>query len=61
MRCTVLIGSQADALQPQSSTPPYAPCPQWGTKGKRQPGITRRMAHVAALQRRGWLVAAVGV
>lgn len=61
MRFTVLIGSQADDIQPQSIKPKYYPCPQCGTKGKRKHVITRRIAHVAALHRRSWIVADVGV
>jgi hypothetical protein len=61
MRFTVLIGSQADDIQHQSIKPKYYPCPQCGTKGKRKHVITRRIAHVAALHRRSWIVADVGV
>jgi hypothetical protein len=61
MRFTVLIGSHADDIQHQSIKPKYYPCPQCGTKGKRKHVITRRIAHVAALHRRSWIVADVGV
>src|SRR5215510_11429122 len=61
MRFTVLIGSQADDIQHQSIKPKHYPCPQCGTKGKRKHVITRRIAHVAALNRRSWIVAEVGV
>jgi hypothetical protein len=61
MRFTVLIGSQADAIQHQSIKPKHYPCSQCGTKGKRKHVITRRIAHVAVLHRRSWLVAEVGV
>src|SRR5215813_715055 len=61
MRFTVLIGSQADDMQHQSIKPKHYPCPQCGTKGKRKHVITRRIAHVAALHRRSWIVADVGV
>src|SRR5215813_895060 len=61
MRYTAIIGSQADYLQHQSIKPKYYPCPQCGTKGKRKRVMTRRIAHVAALHRRSWIVAEVGV
>jgi Transposase len=61
MRYTDLIGSQADDIQHQSIKPKYYPCPQCGIKGKRKRVITRRIAHVAALHRRSWMVAEVGV
>jgi hypothetical protein len=57
MRETDRIGSQADSMQPQSIKPKYYPCPQRGTQGKRQRVMTRRLAHVAALQRRSSMVA----
>jgi hypothetical protein len=60
MRYPAIIGSQADALQHQSIQPKDYPWPQCGTKGKRTRVMTRRMAHVAALHRRSWSVAAVG-
>ena len=60
MRYPETIGSQADSLQPQSIQPKYSPCPQCGTQGKRKRVMTRRMAHVAALHRRSWIVAEVG-
>jgi hypothetical protein len=61
MRFTVLIGSPADDIQHQAIKPQHYPCPQCGTQGKRQHVITRRMAHVAALYRRSWIIADVGV
>ena len=61
MRFTVLIGSQAEDVQHQAIKPKYYPCPQCGTKGKRKHVITRRIAHVAALHHRSWIVAEVGV
>ena len=61
MRYTDLIGSQADDIQHQSIKPKYYPCPQCGIKGKRKRVMTRRIAHVAALHRRSWMVAEVGV
>src|SRR5262247_1310128 len=61
MRYTDLIGSQADDMQHQSIKPKHYPCPQCGTKGKRKHVITRRIAHVAALHRRSWIGADVGV
>ena len=48
-------------LQYQSVKPKHYPCPQCGKKGKRKHVITRRIAHVAALHRRSWIVADVGV
>jgi Transposase len=61
MRYTPIIGSQDDAVEYQSVKPKHYPCPQCGTKGKRKHVLTRRIAHVAALHRRSWIVAEVGV
>jgi protocatechuate 3,4-dioxygenase beta subunit len=61
MRYTHIIGSQDDYVQCQSIKPKHYPCPQGGKTGKRQHVITRRIAHVAALHRRSWIVAEVGV
>jgi hypothetical protein len=61
MRYPPRIGSQDDDGEYQSVKPKYHPCPQWGKKGKRKRVITRRIAHVAALPRRSWIVAEVGV
>src|SRR5262245_22219217 len=61
MRCTDIIGSQADYIQHQSIQPKHSPCPQCGKKGKRKQVITRRIPHIAALHRRAWIVAEVGV
>jgi hypothetical protein len=61
MRDTPIIGSQDDAVEYQSINPQHYPCPQCGKKGKRKHVITRRIAHVAALNRRCGIVAAVGV
>ena len=61
MRYTPIIGSQDDDVEYQSVKPKHYPCPQCGKKGKRKHVITRRIAHVAALNRRSWSVADVGV
>jgi transposase-like protein len=61
MRYTPIIGSQDDNVEYQSIKPKHYPCPQCGKKGKRKRVITRRIAHVAALNRRSWVVADVGV
>jgi hypothetical protein len=61
MRYTDLIGSQADYIQHESIKPMYYPCPRCQTKGKRKRVTTRCVAHVAALHRRSWIVAKVGV
>jgi hypothetical protein len=61
MRCTDLIGSQADSRPYRSIKPQYYPCPQGGKKGTRKRVMTRRMPHVAVLHRRSWRVAEVGV
>jgi hypothetical protein len=61
MRYTDLIGSQADYIQHESIKPMYYPCPQCQTKGKRKRISPRRVAHVAVLHRRSWIVAEVGV
>ena len=61
MRYTALIGTQADYIEHQSIKPLYHPCPQCETKGKRKRVLTRRVAHVAALHRRSWIDADVGV
>ena len=61
MRYTPIIGTQADYIQHESIKPMYSPCPQCETKGKRKRVNTRWIAHVAALHRRSWIVAEVGV
>jgi transposase-like protein len=61
MRYTPIIGSQDDEVAYQSIKPKQYPCPQCGKKGKRKHVVTRRIAHVAALNRRCWIVAEVGV
>jgi hypothetical protein len=61
MRFTNIIGSQADDIQHPSIKPKHDLCPQCGKKGKRQQVIIRRMPHIAALHRRAWMVAEVGV
>ena len=61
MRYTDIIGRQADCIEQQSIKPMYYPCPQCETIGRRKRVITRRVAHVAALYRRSWIVADVGV
>ena len=61
MRFTDLIGSRADYVERQVIKPTFYPCPQCGQKGKRKQEVTRRVQHVAALHRRSWIVAEVGV
>lgn len=61
MRYTKLIGSQDDYVERHSIKPKYAPCPHCGKKGKRKRILTRRVRHVAALHRRSWIEAEVGV
>jgi transposase-like protein len=61
MRYTPIIGNPDDDVEYQSVKPKHYPCPQCGKKGKRKHVITRRIAHVAALNRRSWIVADVGV
>jgi hypothetical protein len=61
MRFTEFIGSQIDSIERKSIKPKYSPCPQCGQKGKRKHVMTRRIAHVAALHRRSWIVAEIGV
>jgi hypothetical protein len=61
MRFTNIIGSQADYIQHQSIKPKPYPCPQCGKKGKRKQVIIRRIPPIAALHRRAWIVAEVGV
>jgi hypothetical protein len=61
MRFTEFIGSQSDYIEHQSIKPKYYPCPQCGQNSKRKQVITRRIPHVAALHRRAWIVAEVGV
>jgi len=61
MRFTDVIGSQDDYIEYQSIKPKYFPCPQCGQKGKRKHVITRRIPHVAAVHRRSWIIADVGV
>ncbi len=61
MRYTDLIGSQDDYIERHSITPQCYPCPQCGQRGKRNHSITREVRHVAALHRRSWIVAEVGV
>jgi hypothetical protein len=61
MRFTTIIGSQADYIQHHSIKPKHSPCPQCGKKGKRKQVIIRRIPHIAALHRRAWIVAEVGV
>ena len=61
MRYTDIIGTQADYIEQQSIKPMYYPCPQYETTGRRKRVITRHVAHVAALYRRSWIVADVGV
>jgi len=61
MRYTPIIGNQDDEVEYQSVKPKHSPGPQGGKTGKRQHVITRRMAPVAARNRRSWIVADVGV
>ena len=61
MRDTELIGSHHDDVERHSIKPKYAPCPHCGQKGKRKRVLTRRVRHVAALHRRSWIEAEVGV
>ena len=61
MRYTPIIGIQDDYVQYQSIKPQYYPCPHGGKKSKRKHVITRRVAHVAAVGRRSWILADVGV
>ncbi len=61
MRYTKFSGSQTDYIERQSNKPKYYPCPQCGQKGKRKQVIERRIPHVAALHRRSWIVAEIGV
>lgn len=61
MRFTELIGSQSDYIEHKSIKPKYYPCPRCGQKGKRKHVLTRHIPHVAALHRRAWIVAEVGV
>ena len=56
-----IIGNPDDDGEYQAVTPTHSPCPQCGKKGKRQHVLTRRLAPVAALNRRSWIVADVGV
>jgi hypothetical protein len=61
MRFTEFIGSQSDYIEHKPNKPKYYPCPQCGRKGKRKQVIERRIPHVAALHRRSWIVAEIGV
>jgi len=61
MRYTPIIGSQDDNVEYRSVKPKYYPCPQCGKTGKRKRVITRRIAHVAAVGCRSWIVADVGL
>jgi transposase len=61
MRFTEFIGRQTDYMEYTSIKPKYSPCPQCGQKGKRKQVLERRIPHVAALHRRSWIVAEVGV
>src|SRR5262245_10689467 len=61
MRFTNIIGSPVDYIPHQSIKPSMTPCPQGSKKGKRKPGLIRRIPHIAALRRRAWIVADVGV
>jgi hypothetical protein len=61
MRYTTIICTQADYIEHESITPMYYPCPQCETAGKRKRINTRHVAHVAARNRRSWIVAEFGI
>ena len=61
LRFTEPIGNTADYIERRSMKPPYYPYPQCGRQGKRTQVVPRRVQHVAALYRRSWMVAEVGV
>ena len=61
MRYTPIIGSQDDNVEYRSVKPKHYPCPQCGKTGKRKRVIMRRIAHVAAVGCRSWIVADVGL
>jgi transposase len=61
MRFTEWIGNPDDYVERHAIKPKYYPCPHCGQKGKRKRVLTRRVGHVAALYRRSWIEAEVGV
>ena len=61
MRCIDPLGNTADYIERHAMKSHYYPCPKCGRKGKRRQVVTRRVQHVAALHRRSWMVAEVGV
>ena len=61
MRYSEYIGSRADTIERYTLTPKFYPCPQCGRKGKRKQVVTRQIKHLAAVQRRAWIIAQVGV
>ena len=61
MRFTEWIGNPDDYVERHAIKPKYYPCPHCGQKGKRKRVVTRRVQHVAALYRRSWIEAEVGV
>ena len=61
MRFTEWIGNPDDYVERHAIKPKYYPCPHCGQKGKRKRVLSRRVQHVAALYRRSWIEAEVGV
>ena len=61
MRFTEWIGNPDDDVERHAIKPKYYPCPHCGQKGKRKRVLSRRVQHVAALYRRSWIEAEVGV
>lgn len=61
MRFTEWIGNPDDYVERHAIQPKYYPCPHCGQKGKRKRVLSRRVQHVAALYRRSWIEAEVGV
>jgi len=61
MRYTEYIGNRADTIEHYSLSPKFYPCPQCGRNGKRKQVVTRQIRHLAAVHRRAWIVARVGV
>src|ERR671916_743592 len=61
MRFTEWIGNPDDYVERHAIKPKYYPCAPWGQKGKRKRVLSRRVQHGAALCRRSWIEAEVGV
>ena len=61
MRFTEWIGNPDDYVERHAIKPKYYPCAHWGQKGKRKRVLSRRVQHGAALCRRSWIEAEVGV